>query len=85
MAVKIRPTEKAGLGNIDLIVWQQAIWIKGPMSAALKKTIYQLHKYVSLALVMIWSVQLLSGVILVFAPETIPAADIASGTLTTGA
>jgi len=39
------------------------------MSAALRKTIYQLHKYVSLALIMIWSVQLLSGVILVFAPE----------------
>ena len=39
------------------------------MSAGLKRIIYLLHKYVSLALVTVWSVQILSGVILVFAPE----------------
>lgn len=39
------------------------------MSAGFKKSIYLIHKYVSLVLVAIWSVQILTGVILVFAPE----------------
>lgn len=39
------------------------------MSTGLKSTLYQLHKYVSLAMIAIWTIQILSGVILVFAPE----------------
>ncbi|GGB80037.1 PepSY-associated TM helix domain-containing protein [Henriciella pelagia] len=39
------------------------------MAGGLKKTLFTLHKYVSLVLVAIWSIQILSGVILVFAPE----------------